>query len=84
MSKWENFSVKHKYYRFYCGVLLLPNERHEVSLGGGEGVGVVQGVELAHQLGQAVARDGDQHLQRLHNVNRSSFLTCPTTFSLQC
>ena len=60
MSKWENSSVKHKYYRFYCG--LLPNERHEVSLGGGEGVGVVQGVELAHQLGQAVARDGDQHL----------------------
>ena len=50
-------------------VWVLPNERHEVPLGCGEGVCVVQRVELAHQLGQAVARDGDQHLQWLHNVN---------------
>ena len=76
MSKWENFSVKHKYYyRFCCGVGLLPNERHEVPLGCGEGVCVVQRVELAHQLGQAVARDGHQHLQWLHNVGQSLFRT---------
>ena len=39
-----------------------PDKRHEVPLRGGEALGVVHGVELAHELGQAVAGDGDQHL----------------------